>query len=189
VKNSVGAVIAYAKTPEGRKKLRYAGVSVVFVPVGQVLIQSLGRFVFDRDYTKASLASAAVLTLPNFFANKIFVWRDTNRDRLRTQVVVFWIAAMLGVSLATYFTWLIEKVVADESALVEGAAVFGAQLLGFGLIWVARFLVLDRWLFKVTHHGAEPTAGEIGGFLVAGSSERSHDSSVEPTELHADLPM
>jgi putative flippase GtrA len=170
VKNSVGAIVEYTKTEAGRKKLRYAGVSVVFVPVGQILIQSLGRFAFDRDYTKASLASAAILTLPNFFANKLFVWRDTSRDKLRTQVVVFWIAAMLGVAFATYLTWLVEKVVSDKSALVESAAVFGAQLAGFGLVWVGRFLVLDRWLFKVTHHGAEPSPEEI-------------------RELHADLPI
>jgi putative flippase GtrA len=158
------------RSDAGRKKLRYAGVSLVFVPVGQVFIQLLGRFTFDRDYTKASLVSAAVLTLPNFFANKFFVWRDTNRDKLRTQVIVFWFAAMLGVALATGLTWLVEKAVVDKSALVESGAVFLAQLTGFGLVWVGRFIVLDRWLFRATHHGAEPTAEEM-------------------RELHADLPI
>jgi putative flippase GtrA len=155
---SPSSLLELARSEDGRKKLRYAGVSLVFVPVGQVLIQLLGRFAFDRNYTKASLVSAAILTLPNFFANKIFVWRDTNRDKLRTQVIVFWFAAMLGVALATGLTWLVEKAVADKSALIESAAVFFAQLTGFGLVWVGRFIVLDRWLFKATHHGAEPSA-------------------------------
>ncbi len=161
MKFSIGALVAHARTDAGRKKLRYAGVSVVFVPLGQICIQLLGRFSFDRDYTKASLASAAILTLPNFFANKYFVWRDTNRDSLRTQVIVFWIAAMLGVTFATTLTWLVEKEVADKSALIESGAVFLAQLLGFGLVWVGRFLVLDRWIFKATHQGVEPTPEEI----------------------------
>jgi putative flippase GtrA len=161
VKFSLGALLEHARTDAGRKKLRYAGVSVVFVPLGQICIQLLGRFSFDRNFTKASLASAAILTLPNFFANKYVVWRDTNRESLRTQVTVFWIAAMLGVTFATALTWLVEKQMADRSALVESGAVFLAQLVGFGLVWVGRFLVLDRWIFKATHHGAEPSPEEM----------------------------
>ncbi len=162
VKLSVDALMDHARSPEGRKQLRYAGVSVVFVPVGQVLIQLLGYFVFDRNYTAASVASAAILTLPNFFANKHFVWRDSSRDKLHTQVIVFWVAAMLGVSLATLLTYLVEKAVHNSaSEFGEAVAVFFAQLVGFGIVWVGRYLVLDRWLFRVTHHGEEPTEGEL----------------------------
>ncbi len=157
----MATLVEYARTDAGRKKLRYAGVSVVFVPLSQVFIQLLGRYSFDRDYTKASLVSAAILTPPNFFANKYAVWRDTNRENLRTQVIVFWIAAMLGVTFATTLTWLVEKEVADKSAVIESGAVFLAQLTGFGLVWVGRFLVLDRWLFKATHHGAEPSPDDM----------------------------
>ena len=144
-----------------RKKLRYAGVSVVFVPVGQIVIQLLARFVFHGSFTKASIANAALLTLPNFFANKHFVWRDTNKENLRTQVVVFWVAAMLGVTFATTLTWLVERAVKGKATWFESGAVFVAQLVGFGLVWVVRFVVLDRWLFKATHHSAEPTAAEL----------------------------
>lgn len=177
---SPSALIEHARSAEGRKQLRYAGISIVFVPVGQILIQVMGRLFFleqntasfirdhpghltDPNFTKASIASAAILTLPNFFANKYLVWRDTNKDNLRTQIVVFWVAAMLGVALATALTYWAESVVkhADVSSLVESIAVFFAQLVGFGIIWVARYLVLDKWLFKVTHHGEEPTDAEV----------------------------
>lgn len=153
------ALFAHAKSPDGRKQLRYLGVSIVFVPIGQILIQVLGGAVFDGDYTKASIASALILTVPNFFANKYLVWKDTSKDRLRTQVLVFWVAAIAGVSFATGLTWLVEQQVTHENGevtLTEKVAVFFAQLLGFGIVWVARYLVLDRWLFKVTHHGDEP---------------------------------
>src|SRR5215207_1858035 len=95
---SPSALLAHARTDEGRKQLRYVGVSLFFVPVGQILVQVLG-LVFD-DYTKASIVASAILTLPNFFANRHFVWRVENRDNMRTQVLVFWVAAMLGVTLA-----------------------------------------------------------------------------------------
>ena len=161
-KLSPSGLLEHARSPEGRKQLRYAGISVVFVPVGQVLIQLLGYYAFDKNYTKASIASAAILTFPNFFANKWFVWRDSNSDKLRTQVLVFWVAAMLGVSLATLLTYFVEEAVkGSTSSWVEPVSVFFAQLVGFGIVWVGRYVILDRWLFKVTHDGAEPTPEEI----------------------------
>jgi putative flippase GtrA len=156
---SPAKLIEHARSPEGRKQLRYVGVSLVFLPLGQALIQVLARL-FD-SYTTASWVSAAILTPPNFFANRYWVWKVTSKDNLRTQIIVFWVGAMLGVSMATGLTYLVEQVTSDRPALVESVAVFFAQLVGFGIVWVGRYLVLDRWLFKVTHHGDEPDAGEI----------------------------
>jgi putative flippase GtrA len=164
---SPSALLDYARSPEGRKKLRYAGVSVIFVPVGQGLLQVLGGFM---TFTQASLLAAAILTLPNFFANKLFVWQVTSKDNQRTQIAIFWVAAMLGVSLATGLTFLVEQLASDWPTLAKRVAVFFAQLTGFGIVWVGRFLILDRWLFRVTHHGREP-------------------SPDEETEMHSDVPI
>jgi len=165
VKLSPTAVMAHARSDEGRKQLRYAGVSLVFVPVGQILIQVLAATVFDgnkNNFTWASITAAAILTLPNFFANKYLVWKTTAKDNLRTQVLVFWVAAMLGVTFATLLTYFVEQQVHNKvSGLVEALAVFFAQLLGFGIVWIGRYLILDRWLFKVTHHGEEPGEDDL----------------------------
>jgi putative flippase GtrA len=173
---SPSALIAHARSDEGRKQLRYVGVSVVFVPVGQILVQILGA-VFDGNFTKASIVASAILTVPNFFANRHFVWRVENRENMRTQVLVFWVAAMLGVSLATLLTFVVENALSSGEGAATGAAplstriaVFFAQLAGFGIVWVIRYLVLDRWLFKITHHGEEPTPDDLD-------------------EMHGDIPV
>jgi putative flippase GtrA len=172
MKLSPAALRDHARSEVGRKQLRYMGVSVVFVPIGQVLIQVLGS-VFDGNYTAASVVAAAILTVPNFFANKLLVWKDTSKDNLRTQVVVFWVAAMLGVSLATGLTYVVQQLTADSSSLVQRLSVFVAQMTGFGIVWVGRYLVLDKWLFKVTHGGSEPTGDDLD----------------EIDELHGELPI
>lgn len=156
------SLLTFARTEETRKKLRYAGVSAVFVPIGQGLVQVLG--VWLDDYTTASLLAAAIVTIPNFFANKHLVWRVTSSGNLRSQVLVFWVAVMLGVLLATLFTYLVENVTVGQITLVRGAAVFFAQLLGLGIVWVGRFLILDKWLFKLaggTPEDADAGIGEI----------------------------
>ncbi|MFN8052729.1 MAG: GtrA family protein [Acidimicrobiales bacterium] len=166
MKLSPGALLEHARSEEGRKQLRYAGISVVFVPVGQIMLQLLAHFVFHAGkddsgaFTKASLLTAAILTGPNFLANRAWVWRDSTKDRLRMQILVFWVAAMLGVALSTLLTLWVEHLVRnlEQDSLTVIAAVFLAQLTGFGIVWVGRYLLLDRWLFKVTHHGEEPPA-------------------------------
>ena len=152
-------LLDHARSAEGRKQLRYLGVSLFFVPVGQVLIQILGRVM--GSFTTASIVAAVILTPFNFLANRNLVWKMTSREGLRTQIIVFWVAAILGVSLATGFTYLVEEMTSGQSELVQSVSVFFAQLAGFGVVWVGRYLVLDKWLFKVTHHGEEPDPDEI----------------------------
>ena len=150
------------RTEAAHKKLRYAAVSVVFVPIGQILIQVLGLWL--HDYTIASLLQAVIITVPNFFANKHFVWRVTSRENLRSQVLVFWVAVMLGVALSTLLTHVVENAMVDQTTLARGATVFFAQLLGYGIVWVGRFLILDRWLFKLagdTPEHADEVIGEL----------------------------
>jgi putative flippase GtrA len=164
MKLTPSGLLEHARSPEGRKQLRYAGIAVVFVPLGQILIQILALFIHnkhgDGNFTAASIISAAILTLPNFYANKRFVWKNTDRENLRTQVLVFWVAAMLGVTIATLLTALVEHLARHQTHLVQGVCVFIAQCVGFGLVWIGRYLILDKWLFKVTHHGEEPTPEE-----------------------------
>jgi putative flippase GtrA len=145
---SPSSLIAYAGGEETRKRLRYAGVTAVFVPIGQGLIQVLG--VWLDDYTAASVLASAIVAFPMFFANKHFVWRLTSGKNLHSQVLLFWVAGMLSMLLATLFTYLVEKMTAGQTALVQGTAVFFAQLFGLGIVWIGRFLILDRWLFKVS---------------------------------------
>jgi putative flippase GtrA len=141
------SMIAYAGAEETRKKLRYAAVSAIFVPIGQGLIQVFGLWL--GAYTAAAFISAAIVAFPLFFANKHFVWRVTSGENLRSQVFVFWITAMLGVLVAALFTFVVEHMMADHTSLVRGTAVFFAQMLGLAIVWIGRYLVLDRWLFKL----------------------------------------
>jgi putative flippase GtrA len=150
---SSSSLLAFARAGETGKRLRYLGVSVVFVPIGQGLIQVLGLWL--DNYTVASLLGAAIVTIPGFFANRYFVWRIMSREKLRSQIFVFWVAMMLSVALATLFTHFVEKGMAEQTTLVRGTAVFFAQILGFGIVWLGRYFMLDRWLFKLTDHTPE----------------------------------
>lgn len=128
----------------------------MFVPFGQALVQTL-RWVFDVNEVLAVLISACLLTLPNYLANKYIVWRDKSKDNRAAEVTVFWLAAVLGTAFAMGFVFVAAKIIPEEDGkLLHAAAIFIAQLLGYGIVWVARYVFLDRLIFKATHHGEEP---------------------------------
>lgn len=157
VKKAATAFMDHARSEAGRKKIRYAGVSVVFVPLGQAIVQLL-KWGFGVHEVWAVLIGACILTLPNYAANKYYVWKHTSKDNRATEVLVFWLAAVLGTLFAMGFVFLAGRLVPDEEGqeLAHAAAIFIGQLLGYGIVWVARYLFLDRLIFKATHHGAEP---------------------------------
>jgi hypothetical protein len=146
--SSSSSAIGSADKDATRKKLRYLGVSVASVPIGQGLIQGLGLWL--DNYATASLLTAAIVTVPSFFILKYFVWRDRSGDNLGGQMLVFWVVMVLAFSLATLFTYIIDHAIANQTTLIRATAVFCAQLLAFGIVWVGRYLVLDRWLFKLS---------------------------------------
>lgn len=150
-----GGWIMHTSSEAARRKLRYGAVALVFLPIGQGLIQVLGPWL--HNYTIASLLAAGVATIPNFFANKHFVWRATSGGDLHKQVLLFWTMVMLAVVLATRFTYLVDRAMAAEPTPVHGLAVFFAQVLGFGVVWVGRFLLLDRWFFRLDQRPAGHT--------------------------------
>ncbi len=161
--------MAHARSPQGRKQLRYAGVSLVFVPVGQVLVQFF-HWALGWPDPLCVLVTAVILTVPNYLANKIYVWKYTAKENIRTQVLVFWVAAMLGTAFAMAFVTVADAITVNSNEVVQALALFCSQLLGYGIVWVARYVFLDKWLFKVANHDLEPTPEQLG-------------------ELHQDFPV
>lgn len=149
----IGGLLAYADAAETRKKLRYAVVAIAFLPLGQCLLQVLGASL--NDYTAASLLAGALTTVPNFFLNRRYVWRVTSREKLNRQILVFWAAVMLGIALATVLTYFVDQATVHQPTLVRGTAVLVAQVSGFGFVWIGRFFILDRWLFKLADQPLE----------------------------------
>jgi putative flippase GtrA len=158
---SPSGLLEHARSDQGRKQIRYAGVSVVFVPLGQAIVQIL-KWGFGVYEVLAVFITACILTLPNYFANKYFVWRHRSKENRTTEVTVFWLAAVLGTAFAMGFVAIAGVLVPEDSSeLAHGAAIFVAQLAGYGIVWVARYIFLDRWIFKATHQGDEPSGDEL----------------------------
>lgn len=124
----------------GLLALRYSMVSVVGVVVTQaVLFGMVG--VMDIDPTWSNVTAVSVAAVPAFILNKRWVWSRDGKVSVRREILPFWVFTLAGLVLSTLLV-TVAKGMSDSTLLV-----MGANIAGFGVLWVAKFLFLDQIMF------------------------------------------
>ncbi len=122
------------------RALRYSAVSVVGVVVTQMLLFG-AHGVFGLDAVPANTLAVSVAALPVFFLNRAWVWQLNGRSSFRREVIPFWGFTLAGLALSTLAVAVVSSV--TSATLAVSAANIGA----FGVLWVAKFFVLDEVVF------------------------------------------
>ena len=131
------------------KLIRYSMTSVVGVVLGQSLLQ-LFYTVLDWPAVPSNVAATTISTGPVYLINRYWVWKKKSGNSLHREVVPFWGMSFLGLALSSVIVWYVEG--RTEAAL----AISAANLAGFGVLWIAKFFVLDRLLFVEHELGETP---------------------------------
>lgn len=141
-------LLAWARAPEGKKFVRYSMVSVVSVIVYEVLLfATLGLFHWSAR--GANVFSVAVSAIPSYYLNRAWAWGKSSRSHFMKEVVPFWAMALLGL---VFSTWAADfaKTLADQVTsvhMVRTLIVMFAGLAAFGVLWIAKFVILNKVLF------------------------------------------
>jgi len=129
--------------------MRYAATSVVATMTSMLPLAALISSGAMRPVSANVIATLAG-TFPSFELNRRWVWNQSGRPSFRRQVLPFVSLTFAGLALSTVLVAGITRV-ADRADLGHGElAVLAvmANLVGFGIVWVIQFIVLDRLLFK-----------------------------------------
>lgn len=137
------------RTPLLRKGLRYCAASAVAVVVSEVVLFLVFGLWQLADAVVSQLIASAVAAIPSYFLNRYWVWSKRGRSDLWREVVPFWGLALLGVgfSLATDKAGAAIARAAGLPHLWVAVVVDGASLVGFGIVWVGKFVIFDKVLF------------------------------------------
>jgi putative flippase GtrA len=152
---SVRDLTARARTPMGQKMLRYACVSGVSVAVGQgTLIFAFG--VLGWSARISNIVSFIAGGIPSYYLNRRWTWAKRGRSRMLKEVLPFWVLAFAGLLLSTWAVGVVEhRTTSLDSKPLQTALVAGTSLAAFGVVWVVKFFVFERWMFGTR---AEPAA-------------------------------
>ena len=136
----MAVVSTLLEKPIVAKLVRYSMASIVGVVIGQSLLQ-LCLQGFDWSAVSSNLFAVGVSTGPVYLVNRYWVWKKKDKNSIRKEMVPFWGMALAGLALSSLFVWFVDE--RTDSAL----AISAANLAGFGVLWVAKFFVLEKVLF------------------------------------------
>jgi putative flippase GtrA len=106
----------------------------------------------------ANVVATSVATVPSFHLNRRWTWGHTDASDPLREVLPFWILAFCGLALSTVTVGLADSWAAHAhlTGPVHQGAILAGHLGGFGLLWVAQFVILDRLVFA-----PRPSAGTV----------------------------
>lgn len=134
------AVLDRVTGGRGALAIKYSMVSAVGVTLTQVLLV-LFVGILDRHPVGSNVAAVTLTAVPVFLLNKRWVWSRDGRISFRREVLPFWVFTLAGLLLSTALVAL------AHSASDSQVLVMAANLAGFGVLWVAKFLFLDQVMF------------------------------------------
>jgi putative flippase GtrA len=125
----------------GLKLFRYCGVSVFNLFFGQSLLL-LFYSGFGWPAAASNVTAVCISAGPAYLLSRKWVWGQTGTHSVRDEIAPFWGLALLGLLIST-----ISVSIADdrwESSLAVSAANIGA----FGIVWVFKFFILEKIMWK-----------------------------------------
>lgn len=138
ITNSIGRI----RAEHGVKLFRYGAVSAFNVVFGQILLYG-AQTVLGWAPVVSNVFSVMVGTVPAYFLSRYWVWEKRGKSHLMREVLPFWIITLIGFALSTAAVWFVASRW-DPTPIVINLT----NLAAFGVVWVAKFVILDQVLFK-----------------------------------------
>ena len=132
----------------------YSTVSAGTVAVTQGVLL-LAYAVLERPAIVSNVVAVCVAAGPAYYFNRRLVWARTDRHSVTREILPFWAYSLAGLGISTVLVWL------ADMWWNSAPAVSAANLVGFGVLWVGKFVLLDRVLFARpnTPSGTQPPTG------------------------------
>jgi putative flippase GtrA len=143
------ALIEQARSPTGKKFLKYSAVSVVSVAVNLVmLVFAFG--ILGWSAAPANIFAVGVSAVPSYYLNRAWAWGKRGRSHFMKEVVPFWALAFLGLVISTIAVHIVGDNVKHLHHAVQTVIVAVTNVGAFGLLWIVKFVIFNELLFK--HH-------------------------------------
>ena len=146
----VRSLLAWSKTHEGKKLIRFTAVSVISTAVSFISISILYGFKIIPGVMWSTLAGNLIASLPAYHLNRLWTWGKRGRSHFRAEILPFWSMTALGIGVSQIGAyWARHEVHTHHWAhILNTALVSFTNLFAFGLFWVLKMMVFNR-IFKV----------------------------------------
>jgi putative flippase GtrA len=125
------------------------GVSVIttIISVTTLVAASVG---LGLAAWMANVLATSVATIPSYHLNRRWTWGKRDTSDLWREIMPFWVLSFAGLVLSTIAVALTDAWARGahfSSPVIHTGLLLAAHLSGFGILWIAQFILLDRILF------------------------------------------
>ncbi len=142
----------FTQRPAFRKLVKYSMVSLISIVVSQLVLVLM--FFLTHNGVLASVIAVAVGTVPSYELNRRWTWRKNGPSHLWREIVPFWVMSFIGLVFSTACVFAAVRWAEDRNLSDRRTAVLlnGANLFAFGVLWIGKFMIINRLLFHRDHH-------------------------------------
>ena len=149
MKSSLLRLWRFSRTPEGLKVIRYSMVSVISALTSLVILTIVYGVLRLWGAVVSTLFSNTMAGIPSYYLNRRWVWGKGGRSHIWRELLPFWVMSITGILFALYTASLAQHFANEHHLqhLARTALVVGANVAAFGILWILKFLILNR-LFR-----------------------------------------
>jgi putative flippase GtrA len=151
VKDALAHFWQFCRTPKGIKLIRYTTVSAISALTSLVILAVVYGVLRLWTEVISTLFANVMAGIPSYFLNRKWVWGKGGRSHLWREVLPFWVMSFTGIGFAL-FTASLAHNFADAHHLhhlARTVLVVGANVAAFGILWVLKFLILNRLFAQI----------------------------------------
>jgi len=151
VKSAVVRLWQLYRTPEGQKIVRYTMVSAISALVSLVVLTIVYGVLRLWTEVLSTLFANVVAGVPSYLLNRQWVWGKTGRSHIWREILPFWVMSLTGIGFALYTASLAHDFADSHHLhhLARTALVVGANVSAFGILWLLKFLILNRLFAQI----------------------------------------
>ncbi len=179
MKSAVTRLWEFSRTPEGLKVLRYTMVSIISALTSLVILTIVYGVLGLWNEVVSTLFANVMAGFPSYYLNRRWVWRKGGRSHVWREVLPFWVMSITGIGFALY-TATLARNFADSHHLQHlgrTVLVVGANVAAFGILWLLKFLILNRLFAEIAD--AEVGFDKDPESIYAGKRPQEVESSTE----------
>jgi len=151
MKTAFARLWSRCRTPQGLKIIKYTTVSVISALTSLVILTIVFGVLRLWGEVASTLFANVLAGIPSYYLNRMWVWKKSGRSHIWREVIPFWVMSIAGILFALYTASLAHHFANTHHLqhLARTALVVGANIAAFGILWLLKFLVLNRLFSEI----------------------------------------
>jgi putative flippase GtrA len=151
MKTALVRLWSFCHTPQGLKIIKYTMVSVISALTSLVILTIVFGVLRLWGEVASTLFANILAGIPSYYLNRMWVWKKSGRSHIWREIVPFWVMSISGILFALYTASLAHNFANTHHLqhLARTALVVGANIAAFGILWILKFLILNRLFTEI----------------------------------------